>query len=133
MVTARKCRWRMLAGTTSMWPAWPGRASFWPVTAAGGTGPWSRCSSPPRRPATAPGGMVDDGLLERIPAPDVALAQHVLPGVAGTVGTRPGPFLSAADSMKITVYGRGGHGSMPQNTIDPVVLAAMVIDRKSVV
>jgi len=74
-------------------------------------------------------GMVGDGLLERIPAPDVALAQHVLPGVAGTVGTRPGPFLSAADSMKITVYGRGGHGSMPQNTIDPVVLAAMVIVR----
>ena len=64
-------------------------------------------------------GMVDDGLLEDIPAPDVALAQHVLPGIAGTVGTRSGPTLSAADSIKITVYGRGGHGSMPQNTIDP--------------
>ncbi|HEX5296337.1 MAG TPA: amidohydrolase [Streptosporangiaceae bacterium] len=74
-------------------------------------------------------GMVDDDLLERIPAPDVALAQHVLPGVAGTVGTRPGPFLSAADSMKITVHGRGGHGSMPQNTVDPVVLAALIIVR----
>ena len=74
-------------------------------------------------------GMVDDGLLTRIPAPDVALAQHVLRGVAGTAGTRSGPFLSAADSIKITVYGRGGHGSMPQNTIDPVVLAAMIIVR----
>ena len=74
-------------------------------------------------------GMVDDGLLTRIPAPDVALAQHVLRGVAGTVGTRSGPFLSAADSIKITVYGRGGHGSMPQNTIDPVVLAAMIVVR----
>jgi amidohydrolase len=74
-------------------------------------------------------GMVDDGLLERIPAPDVALAQHVLPGIAGTVGTRSGPFLSAADSMKITVYGRGGHGSMPQNTVDPVVLAALIVVR----
>ena len=74
-------------------------------------------------------GMVDDGLLDRIPAPDVALAQHVLPGVAGTVGTRPGPFLSAADSMKITVHGCGGHGSMPQNTVDPVVLAALIIVR----
>ncbi len=74
-------------------------------------------------------GMVDDGLLGRIPAPDVALAQHVLPGVAGTVGTRPGPFLTEADSMKITVYGRGGHGSMPQNTVDPVVLAALIIVR----
>ena len=74
-------------------------------------------------------GMVDDGLLTRISAPDVALAQHVLRGVAGTVGTRSGPFLSAADSIKITVYGRGGHGSMPQNTIDPVVLAAVIVVR----
>ena len=74
-------------------------------------------------------GMVDDGLLTRIPAPDVALAQHVLWGVAGTAGTCSGPFLSAADSIKITVYGRGGHGSMPQNTVDPVVLAAMIVVR----
>ena len=73
--------------------------------------------------------MIDDGLLTRIPAPDVALAQHVLRGVAGTAGTRSGPFLSAADSIKITVYGRGGHGSMPQNTVDPVVLAAMIVVR----
>jgi len=74
-------------------------------------------------------GMLDDGLLTRVPAPDVALAQHVLRGVAGTAGTHSGPFLSVADSIKITVYGRGGHGSMPQNTIDPVVLAAMIVIR----
>jgi len=74
-------------------------------------------------------GMIDDGLLSRIPAPDVALAQHVLAGVAGTAGTHAGPFLSAADSIKITVYGRGGHGSMPQNTVDPVVLAASIVLR----
>ena len=58
--------------------------------------------------------MADGGLLTRIPAPDVALAQHVLAGVAGTVGTHPGPFLSAADSLKVTVYGRGGHGVGPE-------------------
>jgi hippurate hydrolase len=74
-------------------------------------------------------GMVDDGLLTRIPAPDVALAQHVLPGIAGTAGTHAGPFLSAADSIRVTVYGRGGHGSEPQTTIDPVVLAAMIVVR----
>jgi hypothetical protein len=74
-------------------------------------------------------GMVDDGLFKRIPAPDVALAQHVLPGIAGTVSTRSGPFMSAADCIKVTVYGRGGHGSMPQHTVDPVVLAAMIIVR----
>ena len=73
--------------------------------------------------------MVDDGLFKKIPVPDVALAQHLLPGIAGTVRTRSGPFMSAADSIKVTVYGRGGHGSTPQNTVDPVVLAAMIIVR----
>ena len=73
--------------------------------------------------------MVDDGLFKRIPVPDVALGQHLLPGIAGTVRTRPGPFMSAADSLKVTVYGRGGHGSTPQNTVDPVVLAAMILVR----
>ena len=74
-------------------------------------------------------GMVDAGLFDRIPAPDVALGQHVLPGPSGTVATRPGPVLSAADSIRVTVYGRGGHGSMPQNTVDPVVLAALIVVR----
>ncbi|MCV7345821.1 amidohydrolase [Mycolicibacterium rhodesiae] len=75
------------------------------------------------------GGMVDDGLREAIPAVDVALAQHVLPVPAGVVGTRRGPVLSAADSMRITVFGRGAHGSMPQAAVDPVVLAAMIVIR----
>jgi amidohydrolase len=68
-------------------------------------------------------------LFQKIPTPDVALAQHLLPGIAGTVGTRSGPFMAATDAMKVTVYGRGGHGSMPQHTVDPVVLAAMIIVR----
>lgn len=74
-------------------------------------------------------GMLADGLSEIIPVPDVALAQHVLPGASGTVLTRPGPVLSSADSVRITVYGRGGHGSMPQKTVDPVVLAALIVVR----
>ena len=74
-------------------------------------------------------GMLDDGLADMIPAPDVALAQHVLPAPAGELGTRPGPVLSAAESMRITVHGRGGHGSMPQATVDPVVLTGMILVR----
>jgi amidohydrolase len=74
-------------------------------------------------------GMVADGLAGLVPAPTVALAQHVMPLPAGLVGTRPGPTLSAADSMRITVHGRGAHGSMPQAAVDPVVLAAMVVVR----
>jgi amidohydrolase len=74
-------------------------------------------------------GMVDDGLFKRIPVPDVALTQHLLPGIAGTAGTRSGLFMATEDSIKVTVYGRGGHGALPQNCIDPVVLAAMIIVR----
>jgi amidohydrolase len=73
--------------------------------------------------------MVNAGLATLIPKPDVALAQHVLAYPAGTVGTLAGPFLSTAASMRITVYGRGSHGSMPQLSIDPVVLAAMIVVR----
>jgi hippurate hydrolase len=74
-------------------------------------------------------GMVEDGLGQLMAKPDVAFAQHILPEPAGQVGTRAGPTLSAADSVKVTVYGRGGHGSMPQATVDPVVLAAMIVVR----
>ncbi len=73
--------------------------------------------------------MVDDGLAELLPKVDVALAQHVLPAPAGRVGVRADAVLSAADSMRITVYGRGAHGSMPQAAVDPVVLAAMIVVR----
>jgi amidohydrolase len=73
--------------------------------------------------------MVDDGLASIVGEVDVALAQHVLPFPSGTIGTRPGPVLSAADSMRVTVHGRGSHGSMPQSSVDPVVLAAMIVIR----
>jgi hippurate hydrolase len=96
-------------------------------------GQWNGTLIPLFQPAEETGdgaqGMVDDGLLERIPAPDVALSQHLLPGIAGTVGTHSGPFMSAEDGIEVTVYGRGAHGALPQYAIDPVVLAAMIIVR----
>lgn len=73
--------------------------------------------------------MVDDGLAALLPAVHVAFAQHVLPLPAGLIGTHAGPFMAGADSIRVAVHGRGGHGSMPQATIDPVVLAAMIIVR----
>ncbi|EXJ91144.1 hippurate hydrolase [Capronia coronata CBS 617.96] len=77
--------------------------------------------------------MVDDGLYDggkhACPIPDVVLGQHVFPLPAGTTATRPGPIMSAADSFKITIYGSGGHGSMPHRTIDPVVIASHVVVR----
>jgi hippurate hydrolase len=73
--------------------------------------------------------MLDQGLASIVGQVDVAMAQHVLAMPAGEVGTRVGPTLSAADSMRVTVYGRGAHGSMPQASVDPVVLAAMIVIR----
>jgi amidohydrolase len=73
--------------------------------------------------------MVEDGLRERIPKPDVAFSQHVLAYPAGKVGTQVGPVLSAGDSIRITLHGKGAHGSMPHNSVDTVVLAALVVLR----
>lgn len=73
--------------------------------------------------------MLDDGLVDKIPTPEVALSQHVMPTEAGTIGTSAGPILSAGDSLKIIVYGRGAHGSMPHNAVDPVVLASSIVMR----
>ncbi len=73
--------------------------------------------------------MVDDGLATKVPRPDVALAQHVMPLPAGTVATTAGPVLSAGDSLKITVHGKGAHGSMPHMSVDPVVLASSIVLR----
>ncbi|RQS07304.1 M20 family metallopeptidase [Burkholderia sp. Bp8998] len=68
--------------------------------------------------------MIDDGMAERFPKPDVILGQHVMVGAAGTVGYRSGTILSAGDSLKVRLFGRGSHGSQPQTSIDPVIMAA---------
>lgn len=73
-------------------------------------------------------GMVKDGLFRRFPRPDALLALHVgneLP--AGKVGVIPGYYDTNSDSVRITIFGRGGHGAMPQSTVDPIVIAARTI------
>jgi hippurate hydrolase len=72
--------------------------------------------------------MIEDGVMARFPKPDFALALHVgnqLP--AGKIGVGPGYRFSNADSLRITVYGKGGHGSMPNTTIDPILIASRII------
>lgn len=73
--------------------------------------------------------MLDAGILDRYPKPDIVLGQHVTPLPAGTVGMRPGPQMAAADGITVTMHGRGGHGSRPHTTIDPVVMAAATVMR----
>jgi amidohydrolase len=72
--------------------------------------------------------MVDDGLMTRIPKPDAVVALHsfnLLP--AGKVAVTPGYMFTNADSLRITVFGKGGHGSAPHYTIDPIVLGAKIV------
>jgi hippurate hydrolase len=73
--------------------------------------------------------MIDDGMVKRFPKPDVTLAQHVMPLSAGQIGWRAGTMLSAGDSWEVTLFGRGAHGSMPQKSVDPVVMAASAVMR----
>ena len=73
--------------------------------------------------------MIDDGLFDRFPKPDVVLGQHVMVGPAGAIGGRAGVVTSAGDSLQIRLFGRGAHGSMPQASIDPVVMAAATVLR----
>jgi amidohydrolase len=78
--------------------------------------------------------MIADGLWDRVPRPEVVFGQHVWPGRTGTVEVSSGPAMAMANSWKVTVHGRGGHGSQPETTIDPVVLAAhMVVRIQSIV
>jgi hippurate hydrolase len=73
--------------------------------------------------------MIDDGMVRRFPKPDIILGQHLMVGPAGVVMGRAGTITSAADSLQIRLFGRGAHGSMPQASIDPVVMAAAVVLR----
>ncbi len=78
--------------------------------------------------------MIDDGLFTRFAKPDVALALHTDPRPYGTVSYSVGPMTSAANSFEITFKGRGGHGSAPNKTVDPIVIASrFVTDLQSVV
>lgn len=73
--------------------------------------------------------MIADGVLDRFPRPDIVLGQHLTPLPAGVIGVRPGTQMAASDGLTVTLLGRGGHGSRPHSTIDPVVMAAATVMR----
>ncbi len=72
--------------------------------------------------------MIADGLFTRFPKPSAGVALHTTNGLpAGTVGVLSGYVSSNSDTINITIYGRGGHGAMPESTIDPIVIAAKIV------
>ncbi|MFJ6078006.1 amidohydrolase [Pseudarthrobacter sp. NPDC092419] len=73
--------------------------------------------------------MVEDGLWDKAPTPEIIYGQHVWPGLAGSVNISSGTAMAMADSWKITVRGRQAHGSQPEQSIDPIVLGAHMVVR----
>ena len=73
--------------------------------------------------------MVQDGLWEKAPRPEVVLGQHVMPLQAGHINISTGTAMAMADALRVTVFGRQSHGSQPQTSIDPIVLGAHMITR----
>lgn len=73
--------------------------------------------------------MVEDGLWDKAPHPEIVYGQHVMPGLAGTVSLVSGPVMAYADSWKVTLFGEQSHGSQPQDSIDPIVQGAHIITR----
>ena len=72
--------------------------------------------------------LVENGITSMIAKPDVYLGQHVLGAIpAGTVGIRPGAFLTTAASIRVHIFGKGSHGSMPELSVDPVVVASSIV------
>jgi len=73
--------------------------------------------------------MIEDGIWDRAPHPEIIYGQHVWPGLAGTIDISSGVAMAMADSWKVTVHGRQAHGSQPDQAIDPIVLGAHMIVR----
>ncbi|RYU95528.1 M20 metallopeptidase family protein [Emticicia agri] len=78
----------------------------------------------------APGGasiMIKEGVLEN-PAPAGMIGQHVAPNIpVGKIGFREGMYMASTDELYLTIKGKGGHGAMPDQLIDPVLIASHVI------
>jgi len=106
-----------------------GAASSLARTRNGWRGTLMPVFQPAEETGTGAQAMIDDGLFTRFPKPSVILGQHVMVGSAGTISTRSGAITSAGDSFEIRMFGRGAHGSMPQSSIDPVVMAAATVLR----
>jgi hippurate hydrolase len=71
--------------------------------------------------------MIKDGLFTRFPKPDIGIAMHDTNNLPfGKVGITPGYAKANADSVRITVYGKGGHGAQPHTTVDPILIAARI-------
>ncbi len=108
--------------------AWVGTATIMAHTKSQWHGTLVLIAQPAEERVLGAKNMIADGLFTRFPKPDVGVALHTTNSLpAGEVGFTPEYAASNADSVNITIYGKGGHGASPESTVDPIVIAARVV------
>src|SRR5882724_11042662 len=108
--------------------AWLGTARLLAANKSGWSGTLILIGQPAEETIGGASGMLKDGLYTRFPKPTYAVAIHDTSDLpAGEVGYTTGYTTSNADSVDITIYGKGGHGSAPHTTIDPIVIGARIV------
>ena len=108
--------------------AWTGTAKWMAEHRQQWRGTLMMVGQPAEESGSGAAAMLKDGLFDRFPKPDYVIGFHdddTMP--AGTIGFHPGPFRAMSMSPTVTLYGRGGHGAMPYNTIDPIIMAARAV------
>jgi amidohydrolase len=108
--------------------AWAGTAQWMAAHREQWHGTLMMIGQPAEEAGAGASAMLKDGLFVRFPKPDFAIALHDDDTLAaGVIGYHAGFFRAACDFPTVTIFGRGGHGAMPQNTVDPIVIAARTI------
>ncbi|MEM8512024.1 amidohydrolase [Massilia sp. MP_M2] len=108
--------------------AWYGTAKLMSENREAWSGTLMLIGQPSEEALTGAAAMLKDGLFTRFPKPDYALSMHDDASMAsGTVMWHAGPFRASADTVTITMFGQGGHGAVPHETRDPVVMAARLV------
>ena len=108
--------------------SWMGTARIMASTRTRWRGTLMMIGQPAEEDGDGAKAMLADGLFTRFPRPDYAVAVHDdARDAAGLIGYHAGPLLANVNSVKITIFGRGGHGARPESTVDPIVIAARTV------
>ncbi|KAF1858517.1 hypothetical protein Lal_00015034 [Lupinus albus] len=108
--------------------AWYGTAKLMAANRTAWSGTLMLVGQPSEEPVNGAAAMLKDGLFTRFPKPDYALSFHddaTMP--SGTIMYHAGPFRASSDVVSITVFGQGGHGAVPHEARDPIVMAARIV------
>lgn len=108
--------------------AWYGTAKLMAENRKAWSGTLMLVGQPAEEPVTGASAMLKDGLFARFPKPDYALSMHDdASGASGVIMYHAGAFRASSDVVNITMFGQGGHGAVPHETRDPIVMAARLV------